>query len=279
MQKIIFLLGFLIVSNHLAKAQLLYPIVGSYKGKSAQDMAIYGDKAYLMGDGGHCRVLNLKTGEIERELDLASSGKNTHINGVSFGKYIPNGSDVPLLYVSETIKPHRCFVENVNGDKSILEQTIEAVENGNTYANFNWVVDREQGFLYGLKSFWHQFVDELGNIKTIVTKYRLPQISEGKKVVLSEEDKIDRFEVFFTSSMQGTAIYKGKLYFATGLWESDQNTSETHRIVVVVDLKKKKVVKQIDVNRLTTNEPEGIDFYRNKCLLFCGQTGGIYKVK
>ena len=43
MQKIIFLLGFLIVSNHLAKAQLLYPIVGSYKGKSAQDMAIYGD--------------------------------------------------------------------------------------------------------------------------------------------------------------------------------------------------------------------------------------------
>lgn len=279
MQKIIFLLGFLIVSNHLAKAQLLYPIVGSYKGKSAQDMAIYGDKAYLMGDGGHCRVLNLKTGEIERELDLASSGKKNHINGVSFGKYIPNGSDVPLLYVSETIKPHRCFVENVNGDKSILEQTIEAVENGNTYANYNWVVDREQGFLYGLKSFWHQFVDELGNIKTVVTKYRLPQISEGKKVVLSEEDKIDRFEVFFTSSMQGTAIYKGKLYFATGLWESDQNTSETHRIVVVVDLKKKKVVKQIDVNRLTTNEPEGIDFYRNKCLLFCGQTGGIYKVK
>jgi hypothetical protein len=69
------------------------------------------------------------------------------------------------------------------------------------------------------------------------------------------------------------------MYIATGLWESDKNTQETRRIIVVVDLKKKRKVKEIDVNLLTTNEPEGIDFYKSNCLLFCGQTGGIYRVK
>ena len=130
-----------------------------------------------------------------------------------------------------------------------------------------------------MKSLWHQFVDDTGNIKTVLTKYRLPQINEGEKIVLSEKDIVDRYDLLFTSSMQGATIYKGKLYIATGLWESDKNTSETYRIVVVVDLKKRKVVKKIDINQLTTNEPEGIDFYKNKCLLFCGQTGGIYRVK
>jgi len=262
-----------------AYAQLLYPIVGKYKGRSAQDMAIYKDKAYLMGDGGIYRVLNLKTAEVEREGFLASSGKNTHINCVCFGKEIPAGAEIPYLYVSETIKPHRCFVENINDGNETLVQTIEAIEKGIVYSNHGWLIDKDNNCLYGLNSFWHQYVDEKGNIKTVITKYRLPRVNEGEKIVLSEKDIIDRFEVLFTSSMQGAAIYKGRLYIASGLWESDNNTQETKRTIVVVDLKKKRKVKEIDVNGLTTNEPEGIDFYKNKCLLFCGQTGGIYQVK
>lgn len=271
---LIFLQGLSVCSD----AQLIYPVVGYYKGRSAQDMAIYGDNAYLMSDGGLYRIFNLKTGELERDGYLASSGKNTHINCVCFGAEYPDGANIPYLYVSETIKPHRCFVENVYGN-AVLVQTIEAVENGKIYSNFGWLVDREDGSLYGLNSFWHHYIDEIGNIRTIITKYRLPKVNEGKKVVLSEKDIIDRYDVLFTSSMQGAAIHKGKLYVATGLWESDKNTQETRRIIVVVDLKKKRKVKEIDVNLLTTNEPEGIDFYKSNCLLFCGQTGGIYRVK
>ena len=37
-------------------SQLVYPIVGQYKKKSAQGMAIYNDLAYLFSDGGMCRV-------------------------------------------------------------------------------------------------------------------------------------------------------------------------------------------------------------------------------
>ena len=42
----------------IVKGNLAYPIVGTYKGKSAQGMAIWQNYAYLFNDGGHCRVLN-----------------------------------------------------------------------------------------------------------------------------------------------------------------------------------------------------------------------------
>lgn len=272
------LLVFLILLPICAIGQLEYPIVGRYGEKSAQDMAIYYDRAYLMSDGGHCRVFNLITGKVERELDLACSGKKTHINSVSFGVKSKTKNSIPLLYVSETIKPHRCFVEDINGDEPRLLQTIEAKENGQIYRNHNWVVDSENGFLYGLRSYWHKYVDTKGNIRTVVTKYKMPSPAE-KNITLTEKDIIERYDVLFTSSMQGVTIHNGRLYIAAGMCEKEKNDSETNRMVVVVDLKKKKVVNTIDINLLTTNEPEGIDFYRNKCLLFCGQTGGIYRVK
>lgn len=260
-------------------AQLVYPIVGTYKGKSAQDMAIYSDKAYLMNDGGHCRLLNLETGEVEKEYDLGSSNKNTHINNVCFGKEILVDADTPLLYVSETNKPHRCFVEKISGDSCFLVQTIEASEKGKIYSNHNWVVDRDENSLWGLKCFWHQYEDEVGNIKTVITKYRLPQLSEGEKIFLSEKDILERFDVYFPNTLQGTTIRRGKLYISSGMQEKEKNNSETERAIIVIDLKKKKIVKKININLLTTNEPEGVDFYNNKCMLFCGQTGGIYRVK
>lgn len=272
-------LGIFFLLPICAIGQLVYPVVGGYRGKSAQDMAIYEDMAYLMNDGGHCRVLNLITGKVERELDLACSGKNTHINSISFGVRSDIKGAKPLLYVSETNKPYRCFVEDINGDKPALVQTIETKEKGKIYSNHNWVVDRENGFLYGLKCFWHKFVDEKGNIRTVVTKYKLPSVSDGDNIILTEKEIIERFDVLFTSSMQGIAIHKGRLYIFAGMCEKEKNDSETNRMVVVIDLKKKKVVKTIDINLLTTNEPEGIDFFGNKCLLFCGQTGGIYRVK
>ena len=44
-------------------------------------------------------------------------------------------------------------------------------------------------------------------------------------------------------------------------------------------LNKTKIVKEIDLTYVTTNEPEGLDFLGNKLLMFCGQEGGIYELK
>lgn len=259
---------------------MLFPTVGTYEGKSAQGIAIWEDCAYIFNDGGHCRVVDLKSGEITKEFSLASSGMKPHINAACFGAEKPSHIDIPVIYISETnTSPQRCFVEDISGDVSVLLQTIEAKENGKVYSNHNWVVDRENKFLYGINRRWHEYLDDEGNVKNIITKYRLPLLREGKHVTLTEKDILDRFEVVFANVMQDAVIFDDKLYIATGLHEMAQSRKGAKRGVVVVDLERKKIIKYINLSFITTNEPEGIDFWGKKCILFCGQNGGMHKVK
>lgn len=260
-------------------AQLQYSIVGTYKGKSAQGMAIWEDRAYLFNDGGHCRVLDLKLGVVQYEFDLASSDEKPHINNACFGLEFVEGSDVPVIYISETDKPHRCFVESIRGNNIVLKQTIEAQENGKFYPNHDWIVDKEKGFLYGINRRWNDYIDQQGNVKNIITKYRLPKLEEGKNVTLTENDIIERFEVVFQNGMQGAKIRKNMLYITSGLHEMEREKKESQRAIIVVDLKNKRIAKKIDLTMVTTNEPEDIDFYKKKCLLYCGQNGGIYEIQ
>ena len=44
-------------------------------------------------------------------------------------------------------------------------------------------------------------------------------------------------------------------------------------------MKKERLKKEIDLSYITTNEPEGFDFYRKKGLVFCGQEGGVFEIK
>ena len=68
------------------------------------------------------------------------------------------------------------------------------------------------------------------------------------------------------------------MYIVTGLPETASHRRNSKRAIHVIDLEKKELVKTIDLTYVTTNEPEDIDFYNGKCLLYCGQNGGIYEV-
>lgn len=258
-------------------AQLKYPIVGTYKGKSAQGMAIWEDKAYLFNNGGHCRVLDLCSGAVEREFDLASSGKNMHVATACFGteRYLDN--PIPLLYTAEFEDKSRCFVEAVAGDTSVLVQTIEAKEYGKNYRIQCWLVDNDKQFLYSVSG--KQVVDSLGSCPVVIRKYRLPLLDEGKNILLTEQDKQDEFTLDFPSCLQGAVIRNGKMYIATGFQQSQYGNPRGKRLLKVIDLKRKKIVKEFDLTYVTTNEPEGLDFYGKRLLLSCGQEGGIYEIK
>lgn len=266
----------LVLTFHLS-AQMIHPIVGTYNKKSAQGMAIWDNYAYLFNDGGHCRVIDLESGVTIREFDLACSEMNPHINNASFGKEKTADSELPFVYVSETDKPHRCFVENISGDQPTLVQIIEAKEKGKLYPNHNWVVDRDSNYLYGINRRWHDYLDEEGNVKNYVTKYNLPQINEGKFITLSEKDVVDRFEVIFASVMQDAVIKGCMMYILTGYHEMAHGKKGAKRALIIIDLEKKKIDKYIDLTYLTTNEPEGVDFWNTKCFIFCGQNGGLYE--
>ena len=260
-------------------AQLTYPIQGTFQKMSAQGMAIYGDTAYLMNDGGLCRVLDLKRRNIVRSFNVGSSAKGNHINNACFGKVDSKSGELPLLYLSECMGKGRCFVEQLTADSSILVQTIEAFKGGKNYRMTNWVVDNEKGHLYGITRNRQALLDSAWNVKCHIVKYRIPTLNEGPKVNLSEKDVIDQFEVIYPNILQGCKIRGNKLFLVTGLQQSLGYRKDSQRAILVIDLRKKELVEQIDLTYLTTNEPEDMDFYKNYALLYCGQEGGLYKIK
>ena len=259
-------------------AQLRYPVVGRYKNKPAQGMAIWEHKAYLMSHEGRCRVYNLKTQKVEREFMLASADTTNHVNNACFGKERVNDSDMPVIYISECHGRFRCFVENISSSKSSLVQTIELrKENGKPKGVLDWIVDVENENIYTI---WRDASDlkEKGIARNTISKYRLPKLNEGKKVVIQIKDSLASFDVIFPNAIQGAKIRNGVLYIVTGYQETNSARKDAKRAIQVIDLNKKELIKTIDLTYITMNEPEDIDFYDNKWLLYCGQNGGIYEV-
>ena len=258
--------------------QLAYPVVGAYKGKSAQGMAVYNDSAYVFNDGGRCRVLSLKSGEVVREFFLGSSPQKPHVNTACFGKERPIDSDMPYMYISETRGQFRCFVEQLVADSSLHVQTITAKVKGKPLSMKTWVVDTRNGYFYGITRDYRK-LNEKKEYRNTLYRLRLPKISEGKDVVLTEADILDKYDLYFASGIQGGKIKGDNLYISAGREETVRDRVDAKRVIYVVDLKKRCIKKTIDMTFVTVNEPEDIDFYKGDILLFCGQNGGIYKVK
>lgn len=254
-------------------SQLVYPIVGHYKNKSAQGMTIYEDYAYLFNDGGLCRMLNLKSGKIEGELMLECSAKDTHVNNACFSRQYVSDSSIPTLYITEFYGKRRCFVEVINSGKSILVQTIELKnqEGRNPFVR-DWIVDNKEKMLYAV-------IREANNDNTnVIKKFALPPLSNTKEVLLTEKDVIDEFSVSFVNGVQGGKIRGRYMYISTGFSPLHGEGDYFDRAIKVIDLKRKKLVRSIDLSKVTVNEPEDIDFCKGKCLLYAEGTGGIYKV-
>jgi hypothetical protein len=259
-------------------AQLKYPIVGTYKGRDAQGMAIYKDKAFLMSDGGYCRMYDLSLGKIVSEFPIGSFGNNPHVNNACFGVEKLGSSNCPVIYITECRKNgFRCFVESFDGNPRIV-QTIDARKNRDMSGVLTWVVDTKKKCLYAITRS-SKALDERGSVVNRITKYRLPQVSEGAYVMLTEKDEEDCFDVVFPNILQGCKIKGHFMYLVTGLQQSQCHFKDSQRAIQVIDLKKKKLKKTVDLTYVTTNEPEDIDFYKGKCLLYCGQEGGIYEIK
>lgn len=254
-------------------AQIAYPVVGQYKNRSAQGMAIYANYAYLFNDGGLCRRLNLKTGDVDCEFFLESADKNTHVNCACFSHCFVSGGDIPALYITEFYGQRRCFVELINDKTSKLIQTIEYVnEAGENPFVREWIVDSEKQMLYAV-------IREDNRQKVnVIKKFLLPRLEEGSTVVLKDVDILDEFSVSFMNGLQGGKIQGRYMYLVTGFSALQGDGEYYDRKIIVIDLKNKKLVKNIDLNKVTMNEPEDIDFYKGRCLLFAAGTGGVYNV-
>lgn len=257
--------------------QLRYPIAGTYKEKDAQGMAIHGKYAYLMSSGGLCRQYDLESKLVVKEFFLASSAKDNHVNSVCFGVENTGQANIPVIYIGECKYGARCFVEDLSGDAPKLVQTIKSTHNGKIDPVVSWAVDVKHRHIYSIAR--GKAVDEAGNVINTISQYRLPELEEGSEVTLTEKDLLSRFEVIFPNIIQGCKINGKYLYIVTGLQETQSHRQDAVRAIQVINLEENNLKKKIDLTYVTTNEPEDIDFYKGKCLLYCGQEGGLYQIR
>ncbi len=251
-----------------------YPVKGSFKGHSAQGMAICDDYAFLLNDSGLCRIYDLKKKEVLCDFPLKSANPRNHANSASFGiEYLDSNSQYPAFYISECRIPSRCFVEDVTLGCSRLIQTLRFEKNGKSALVHTWIVDAISRKLYGLTSQKKQN----GGTCILIRRFRLPSLSEGD-IVFTEKDIEEEFDISISNLLQGGAIRDNILYLPMGL-HGKGDTEMSERAIVLIDLRQQKVIDKIVLNDLTKNEPEDVDFYGGELLMYCGQQGGLWKIK
>lgn len=269
-------LGFSLLLYFLQiRSQCLYKVDGTFQKKSAQGMAIIKSRAILLNNTGLCRIYDLKRHVVLSHFRLDSYNANNHSNCATVG--VEKIVKCPLLYISECRSPYRCFVECIMDSSSKLVQTIHVDRDSLDGIVHNWVVDNKGRSLYAISNLKTFFRNEKKNTHRI-TRYRLPKMKEGQDVTLGDKDKIESFDVEFPNLLQGACI-KGKyLYLPTGLQKGNEKRKDSVRMLIIVNLRKHRIERKVNLTDITENEPEDCDFYKGKLLLFCGQSGGIYQI-
>jgi len=276
--------------------------------RAGQGMDIWQDRAFLLFDSGMCGVYDLKSRKEEALafFPLGSYNEGTpsreyrnHANSCMFGSVIPEGKDMPLLYVTVGSGVgadadgfyYRCAVEEISrsGESDYQARTLQVI----TYqpedmGDLSWeqpswgcpafFADEEKKALYIFSARYRTkrgCVPEGKKNAYIVTKFDLPDVEKGGMIRLTPRDIRDQFsvesEVLFT---QGGALYAGKIYYTFGCPSHDYPDQ-----VMVFDLEKKRLLAHIgDMDEgFCREEIECCARYGDKFL--CNtSTGSIYEV-
>jgi hypothetical protein len=257
-----------------AEAVLEYRFVGTYKKEAAQGMAIYKDTAFLFNNTGIVRLYNLKTHEFVSEFFLDTFAPENHANCANFGVEFPAGNSAyPALYVSECYGQRRCFVESVSAAGAKLVQTLKIRGGGPEDVAFDWYLDNAGQFLYAIAK-----DPGAGAHAYRVTKLRLPRLADGD-VTFTPKDFLAQFTINFRHLSQGGVIRGDYLYLPVGhLKPASGKNDPRDRGVLVVNLRTQQIEKELDLNQSLDLEPEDADFHGDSLLMYCGQTGGLWRV-
>lgn len=216
---------------------------------SAQGMAIWQDRAYILYNTGVCAVYDLVTRALQPAaafpLGSYNDGKPTrdylnHANHCMFGSLHLDGNPIPLLYVTagtgigndEDGFYYRLCVENIvrSGEAyaSHLLQTVTYRPTETVTAPFvdpcwgcpAFFADNERKALYIFSARYRTkrgCVPEGEHNAYIITRFDLPDLSAGPMVRLTARDIRDQFsvesDVPFT---QGGQLTDGILYYTFG---------------------------------------------------------------
>ena len=264
---------------------------------SAQGMAVWEDRAFVLYDTGVCAVFDLVSRDPKPvsvfPLGSYNAGKPArdylnHANSCMFSTSHWNENPIPLLYVTAGTGIgtdadgyfFRCAVENITkrDDGSYRAETVQTIcfrpegqlPEGTEAPCWGcpcFLVDNDQGFLY---LFSARFRTKRGCVPEgqenafIVTKFPLPKPEQGGMIHLENPDILDQFivpsDVLFT---QGGTIEKGKLYYTYGYPKGGYPVN-----ILVFDLQQKCLCAHVGnmTDAFGGEEIECCAFYQDKLL-------------
>lgn len=169
-------------------------------------------------------------------------------------------------------------MENINLDSAKVIQTLQyQAGGGEAQVVHDWIVDREERKLYGVSRLLVPDGNKASDSLRII-RFPLPLLSDGN-VTLTAKDVEEQFHIYLPNLLQGGSIRKGILYLPVGLHTGNEHRKDAERAIVMVNLKRQQVTHILNLQEKLMNEPEDVDFHGKHLLLFCGQTGGIYRIK
>jgi len=280
---------------------------------SAQGMGIFDGRAFVLYDSGVCAVYDLCT-ESPEPMDVFRLGSynegvpvrdyRNHANSCMFSKIHLHGNPIPLLYVTIGSGTgadadgyyYRCAVENItcrrdkDGSVRYAAETVQTITflsggaENSAFENPCWgcpafLMDPEERVLYIFSARYRtkrECLPEDGKNVYVVTKFRLPELSEGTMVRLTQADILDQFtaesDVMFT---QGGTIANGMLLYTFGCPKSGYPTQ-----IMCFDLRGKRLCAVIDnmSEALFMEELECCAVHEGKLMLNTCE-GGIYELR
>ena len=259
------------------------------KRQSYQGMDIYGNTMVSCQNSGIATVYSFDGKKAVKlsQFDLESANKNNHCNVVSFGVEFAEPSDpTPVMYISH------CHRKPINGMKDVLfvERLLPDMKSSKLLQTINfddvnhlfgyalqWVVDRENNFLYG----YGNTIDntDAANDHRIV-KFRLPSITEGVNGLLTLTDKDiietylieDTYAKYYNPIGQGLFIQNDMLFMPTGFGKTEQPS-----YLYVWDLATRRMRNVLDLREATFSELEDSSMYDGDLIV---QTqGSLFRIR
>lgn len=276
--------------------------------RSAQGMAIWQDRAFILYDTGICAVYDLRARSAAplASFPLGSYNEGTptrdylnHANHCMFGSLHADGNPIPLLYVTAGTGIgadadgyyYRLSVENIirQGDgyraESLQTVTYQPVgEVPTPWVSPCWgcpafFVDHQENALYIFSARYRTkrgCVPEGEHNAYIITHFDLPALSDGPLVRLTPADIRDQFSVAsdvpFT---QGGQLTDGILYYTFGCPKSGYPVR-----VLAFDMHQKRLLWQAENmdEAFHGEEIECCDWYDGQ-LLCNTNSGSLYTLR
>lgn len=239
---------------------------GLFPSTGAQGLAIYGNYLFRLYQYGYCYVYDISNIEnilFINSFKLGSYANNNHPNCAQFAPAPPlEDTGFPLLYTTLGNNNEQMAIEKVSLEGSVCLKRITITDyDGKTssHTRGNWIIG-DDGFIWGMTQ-----SGTPGNTDYTIHFYKLDiPLSEDKAQTISIANAVDHFidddSANLPVTWQGGMVRNGKLYFLFG-------TKKVKRELRIYDTNTHQRLAIVDLNKITSAEPEDIDLWQDDSII------------